>query len=97
MLCGLKLNGVVMYTLREETKRAIEKATGLPYDEIVRMSPEEKAEYVKKRHPNITFSREVDYRKMPRGNVLLAQGRIKTIEEVNKEIDKALKITKGNG
>jgi len=77
-----------VYTVNEETKQAIEKSTGLPYDEIIRISPEQRNEYVKREHRDITFPNEVDPRKMPRGNVLLGQGKIITREDVEKKFKK---------
>lgn len=78
-----------MYTLREETKRAIGEATGLPYDEILSMSHDEEMEYIRKKRPGITFSKEPNPN--VRGNPLLVQGKVRTLEDVDKKIDEELK------
>lgn len=78
-----------MQKIKSRTKRNIEHSIGLPMSKITNMSIEEEIEYIEKKSgKKVVFQKTKDSRKMSRGNVLLSLGRIMTINDVNKKLDK---------
>lgn len=78
-----------MITLKKETKENLRKLLGLRLSELDKYSvPEEIAYLEQQSGKKISFSKARDSRKIGRGNPLLARRRIRTMDEVNKRLDK---------
>ena len=78
-----------MITLKKETKENLRNLLGLRLSELDKYSvPEEIAYLEQQSGKKISFSKARDSRKIGRGNPLLARRRIRTIDEVNKRLDK---------
>lgn len=76
-----------MYKINERTKRCLEATVGMPYDDIVKLDFEDEMNYVnKKTGKKLRFSGKQHSDRMGRGNPLIATGRIRTMEEVDKRI-----------
>lgn len=71
--------------LKQKTIDNISKNVGLPYEQIVNITPEKEKEII---GDKIRFSKEVDYRKLGRGNPLLSRRRFLTIEEVESRLQR---------
>ena len=73
--------------LSEETKRVLERKIGLPYAQIIAMSPSESDAHVEKvTGRKLTFSKEFDPRRTAPGNPLLSRKRFTTKEERDNRI-----------
>lgn len=82
-----------MYTISQETKRNIERATGVSYDKLLTLTPEEeKALIEKKLGKKLKFSAKKRPGVYGRGNPLLAKGKIRTAEDLNKKSEKLFGI-----
>ena len=78
-----------MITLKKETKENLRNLLGLRLSELDKYSvPEEIAYLEQQSGKKISFSKARDSRKIGRGNPLLARRRIRTMDEVNKRLDK---------
>jgi len=76
-----------MYTLGAITKRNIETFVSLPFSKLIALDPDDEHFLLESVYgERISFSTKRDYRKIGRGNPLLARKRFKTIEEVNKRL-----------
>ena len=79
-----------MYKLSEETKKRISETIGIPYEKLIEMDDDEITAYIEAKNgkkmtyskPNPMFSGSGD------DSVLIDAGRYRTIEDVDKEIDK---------
>jgi len=75
-----------MAMISEETKKALENNLGLPYEQLCGLDIHEEIAFVgSKTGKSLEFIH--DPRKIGRGNPLLAQGKITTMEEINRKID----------
>jgi len=75
-----------MAMLSEETKKVFEANLGLPYEQLCGLDMQDEIAFVKEKtgsSPRFIH----DSRKIVRGNALLAQGKITTMDEINKKID----------
>ena len=67
---------------------ALEKGIGLPLSRVYELSINDEISFVEEKIGKcLSFSKNSDYRKRGRGNVLLMQGKFTTIEEINAKID----------
>jgi len=72
--------------ISEETRKTLEKNIGLPYKQLCGLNIREEIALVReKTGKSPSFFH--DPRKISRGNPLLAQGKITTMEEINTKID----------
>lgn len=71
--------------LKQETINNISESIGLPYEQIIKLTPEEERKII---GDKVHFSRKIDYRKLGRGNPLLSRRRFITIEEVEARLKK---------
>jgi len=72
----------------KEAQVTLEKSFGLPLSQIYEFNVSDEIAFVKeKTGKNIRFSKNLDSRKIGRGNPLLARRKITTIEEINAKID----------
>jgi hypothetical protein len=77
---------IEMAIISEKAKKVLENSLGLPYEQLCGLDiHEEIALVVAKTGKSPQFIH--DPRKIGRGNVLLALGKITTMEEINKKID----------
>lgn len=73
--------------LRDDTKRILEKALGITIKELAAMSCDEENLFVEKKiGKKPIFSKTIDHRISTRGNHLLLQKRITTMEEIDTKI-----------
>lgn len=80
-----------MYQISNTSQRILEKMLGLSYQEIIDMDYEEEISYIqKKNHRKLIFSNQPNRRKCRYGNYLLAKGRIRTIDQAEKDLSKIL-------
>lgn len=80
---------IYMPKIKTRTKRNIERSIGLPLSQIVDLSIDEEISFIEKKSgKKLVFTKSNDSRRISRGNVLLALGRIMTMSEVNKKLDK---------
>lgn len=78
-----------MYELKEETKRNIERVVGLPFETIKTLTVEEKIAHVEARTgKKLKFQATVDGRLVSSGEPLIAMGRFRTMEDVDRKLDK---------
>ena len=78
-----------MYELKEETKRNIERVVGLPFETIKTLTVEEKIAHVEARTgKKLKFPTTVDSRLMSSGEPLITMGRFRTMEDVDRKLDK---------
>lgn len=71
--------------LSQTIKKRLVADSGLNYDQYIRLSPfAEKKVFEGITRKKISISKKRDYRKVGRGNPLIARRRVKTIEEVDK-------------
>ena len=78
-----------MYELKEETKRNIERVVGLPFETIKTLTVEEEIAHVEaKTGKKLKFPATVDSRLMSSGEPLIAMGRLRTMEDIDKALDK---------
>jgi len=74
--------------INNEAKITLERGIGLQLSKIYEFNVSDEIALVKeKTRKNIRFSKNLDSRKIGRGNSLLARGKITTIEEINAKID----------
>lgn len=79
-----------MYKLSEETKKHLSETIGIPYEKLITMDDDEITAYIEQKNckkmgysnPNPMFSGSGD------DSVLIDAGRYRTMEDVDKEIDK---------
>ena len=77
-----------MAVIGEKAKEILEKNFGFPLDQVCELGVHGEIALVKTRTgKNLQFTKNKDPRKIGRGNPLLAQNRITTIEEINTKID----------
>lgn len=80
---------IYMPTIKDRTRKNIERSVGLSLSEITSLSLDDEIKFVeRKTGKKVVFSKEADSRKMIRGNALLALGRIMTMREVDRKLDK---------
>lgn len=78
-----------MYELKEETKRNIERVVGLPFETIKTLTVEEEIAHVEaKTGRKLKFPTAVDSRLMSSGEPLITMGRFRTMENVDRKLDK---------
>ena len=78
-----------MRTLELKTRNNLEFLLGIGLSELEPFDVNEEISYIEKRMSSkIQFSRKKDTRKIGRGNPLLARKRFRTMDEVNKRLDK---------
>lgn len=78
-----------MVTLNQETKSNLEDLIGMKLGILDEFSLDEELGVLSvKNCRNIKFSSKTDMRKVGRGSPLLARKRFKTMEDVNKGLDK---------
>ncbi|MBO5364670.1 MAG: hypothetical protein J6A56_04320 [Clostridia bacterium] len=78
-----------MIILKDETKTNLEYLLGLKLEELEKMDVDEEISTLEKTEARkIRFSKERDFRKIGRGNPLLARRRMRTMDDVNKGLDK---------
>ena len=79
-----------MYKLSEETKKHLSETIGIPYEKLITMDDAEITAYIEQKNdkkmeysnPNPMFSGSGD------DSVLIDAGRYRTVEDVDREIDK---------
>ena len=77
-----------MYELKEETKRNIERVVGLPFETIKTLTVEEEIAHVEvKTGKKLKFPTTAD-RLMSSGEPLITMGRFRTMEDVDRKLDK---------
>jgi hypothetical protein len=77
-----------MYSLKAETKRSIGESVGIPYERLITMDHEEVyRELNLPEDQKPVFRASADPRMQSRGNLYLALGRFRTIEEVDKQLE----------
>jgi hypothetical protein len=75
-----------MAMISEEARKILENNLGLPYEQLCGLDIREEIAFVgSKTGKSLKFIH--DTRETGRGNPLLAQGKIITMEEINKKID----------
>jgi len=75
--------------LSKEVIASISRITGLSADEMLKMDIYHEFDYIQKRiGKKLTFSKKRDSRKLGRGNPLIARRRFRTIEDVDKRMEK---------
>ena len=82
-----------MYKLSEETKKRLSESIGIPYEKLITMDNDEITAYIEQKNgkkmgwskPDSRFSGSGD------DSVLIDQGKIRTIEDVDKRIDEIVK------
>ena len=86
-----------MYVLSAKTQQLLEKQTRTTYSELTTMTLDEELAHVKAvTGTNVVFSKQRKRNRFGRGNPLIARHKFRTIEDVNRGIDKLLEnITKG--
>lgn len=73
--------------LTERVKKCLERDSGFTYDELITMSPQAEKKLVEqKTGKRLSFSKKPDYRKVGRGNPLVIQHKIRTMEDVNERL-----------
>ena len=81
--------------LSEETKKSISETVGIPFEELINMDDEEIVAHIeKKTGKKVVFSKEprtVSMMGSGDDSVLIDQGKIKTMEEVDAKIEKTIK------
>ena len=78
-----------MIALKKETKSNLANLLGLKLEELDKLSVSEEIAHIETRlSGEIFFSRKRDTRKTGRGNPLLARKRIRTMEDIEKRLDK---------
>lgn len=84
-----------MFALKNETKLNMEKILGIKLDYLDNLTVSEEFEEIsnsgknqRKSSHKISFSSKRDLRKLGRGNPLLTRRRFKTMEDVDKGLDK---------
>ncbi len=78
-----------MIILKDETKANLEYLLDLKLDELEKMDVDEEISAIENNESRkIRFSKERDFRKIGRGNPLLARRRMRTMDDVNKGLDK---------
>ncbi len=81
--------------LSDETKKAISKTIGIPFDELIKMDDEEVIAHIeKKTGKKVVFSKNpppVSMMGSGDDSVLIDQGKIRTMDDVDKQIEKILK------
>jgi hypothetical protein len=76
-----------MYTLKSITKHNIETCVSLSFSELVDMDYDDEINLLKPvNRGEITFPAKRDFRKIGRGNPLLARRRFRTMEEVDRRL-----------
>ena len=82
-----------MYKLSEEIKKRLSESIGIPYEKLITMDDDEITAYIEQKNgkkmgwskPDSRFSGSGD------DSVLIDQGKIRTIEDVDKRIDEIIK------
>lgn len=81
--------------LSEETKKSISETVGIPFDELIEMDDEQILAHIeKKTGKKVTFSKEpphVSLMGTGDDSVLIDQGKIRTMEDVDAKIEKTIK------
>ena len=79
-----------MAIIGEKARKTLEKSIGLSLNQVYELSLHEEISLVKaKTGKSLYFTKSYDPRKIGRGNPLLAQRKITSIEEINAKIDAA--------
>ena len=77
--------------LQEETKKSLERNIGLPYEQIVALSPFEADAHVESiTGKKLSFSKKSDSRKTVPGNPLLSRKHLRIMEEIGAKFEDAL-------
>ena len=77
-----------MYKLSDETKKHLSETIGIPYEQLIQMDDEEITAYIEQKNGSkLTYSKPKMHGSGD-DSVLLDRGRIRTMEDVNKELDK---------
>ncbi len=78
-----------IYMLSSRTKKSISDGVGIPFEEIINLSLDEEIELASKRYGRrIIFSRNQGNRRIRRGNPLPARRKFRTLEDVEKKIER---------
>lgn len=78
-----------MIELNEETKSNLEYLLGITLKDLEQLDVSEEIVYLEQRGAGkLSFAKKRDLRKAGRGNPLLARKRIRTMEDVNKRLDR---------
>ena len=75
-----------MYQIRNTSQKILEKMLGMNYQEIMDMDYEEEISYIQKKNcKRLIFPNQTNHRTSRHENYLLSRGRIKTIDQVEKD------------
>lgn len=79
---------MTVFELSERTKRNISNCVGVPFEQIIGLTPEEEVQAASRKRGGgeIVFSRKRRRGRMGRGSPLLARKKIRLISEVDKKI-----------
>ena len=77
-----------MYKLSDETKKHLSETIGIPYEQLIQMDDEEITAYIEQKNGKKLTYGEPRILGSGDDSVLLDRGRIRTIEDVEKEMDK---------
>ncbi|MBR3504067.1 MAG: hypothetical protein IKO07_07460 [Clostridia bacterium] len=81
-----------MFKLSDNMRKIIQRKTGLAPEKLSELTLDQEIELVKKiKKAAPFFSKKIDYRKMGRGNPLLARKRYRTMDYVDMRIEKISK------
>lgn len=83
-----------IFKLNERTKRNISACVGVPFEELMDLSLDEEVALAEKMRggEKIVFSRERRGDRVGRGSPLLVKKKIRTMDDVNKKIDKITRV-----
>lgn len=78
-----------IFEMSERTKKNLSACVGVPFERIVELSPEEEIHLAAQKHGGkIVFSKTRSRNRINGGNPLLAGKKIKTMQDVDKNISK---------
>ena len=86
-----------MFKLNDRTKQQITKTTGIPFEKLIEMDSDEISAYVKQKHDGeMRITQSVPIASLGSGDdsVTIDSGRITTMEEIDKQIDKLAQTPK---
>lgn len=76
-----------MSGLSIQARKCIEQSVGMPFEDILRMSPEEELEHVQKKTGRpVTYSKKLIGSIMGRGNPYIAVGKITMPEDMERRL-----------